>query len=212
METVSVSRDDAGQPAVAFKLNADAATRFAEATSRLIGQPIAINLDDTQISAPTVKSTISDGSGIISGGFDDAGASRLANQLRSGVMPIPLIEIEVRSISATLGDEALSRGALAGVIAIILVMLFMAAIYKLSGIVADIALVVYGVIIFFAMATIEGVQLTLPGIAGIILALGMAVDANVIIFERMGEELSTGKSLRTSMQNCFVFGFCVFLV
>ncbi|MGI6192576.1 MAG: protein translocase subunit SecD, partial [Christensenellales bacterium] len=167
--------------------------------------------DDEVISTARVSSAITTGSGQITGGFDYESASRLANQIRSGVIPIDMAEIEVRSISATLGEGALSNSILAGIIGVILVMVFMIVMYKLSGVVADIALAVYILLVFFALATVPGVQLTLPGIAGIVLAIGMAVDANVIIFERMREEVVAGRSMKNACQNGFKRAFSAIL-
>lgn len=214
MVEVGVSQTSTGQPAVGFKLNDQATKVFAEKTAELNGknEPIYVMLDGTVISAPTVSNgAITGGSGIIEGSFTYESASRLANQIRSGVMPVEMQEIEVRSISATLGEEALQLGIKAGVIGLILVMIFMLVMYKLPGLVADIALTIYILLVLFAMATIDGIQLTLPGIAGIILAIGMAVDANVIIFERVTEEVLSGKTLRTASQAGFARAFTAIL-
>lgn len=210
-EVEAVYNNSTGEYNVRFKLYPEAANAFAEATTKFVGQTISIFLDETMISRPTVESTIAGGEGYITGNFTAESAQQLANQIRSGVMPLELDEIEVRSISATLGDQALERGVLAGIIGIALVMLFMLLAYRMCGLVADIALVIYLILVFFAMATIESVQLTLPGIAGIILAVGMAVDANVIIFERINEELQNGKSMRTAAQAGFNRAFSAIL-
>ena len=199
--------------AVAFELSDEAAKTFADVTTQYVGtdKTISIKLDDTVISTAKVSSAITSGKGQISGGFDYESASRLANQIRSGVMPIDMEEIEVRSISATLGEGALEKSILAGVIGIALVMVFMLVFYRMAGLVADIALCIYMLLVFFALATVPGVQLTLPGIAGIILAIGMAVDANVIIFERLNEEVAAGKSLRTAVKSGFQRAFTAIL-
>lgn len=211
MEQVNVVQDESGNPAVGFKLNDEATAIFAAATQEHQGESISILLDEEVISAPTVNSVIANGEGIITGDFDYEAASRLANQIRSGVLPVDMEEIEVRSISATLGEEALELGVKAGLLGIILVMIFMIVFYRMSGVAADIALTIYILIVLFVMATVPGVQLTLPGIAGIILAIGMAVDANVIIFERMREEISNGKTLRTAIQAGFKRAFSAIL-
>lgn len=205
--------NEQGQYAVSFKLNDEAAKTFATVTSQYAGtgKSISIKMDETVISSPTVETAITSGEGQITGNFTYESASRLANQIRSGVMPIELEEIEVRSISATLGEDALQNSITAGIIGICLVMLFMLVMYRVSGLVADIALAIYMLLVFFALATVPGVQLTLPGIAGIILAIGMAVDANVIIFERVREEIKAGKSLKTAVDAGFKRAFSAIL-
>ena len=209
MEDVGVAVDESGQYVVTFALNEVAAETFAKITSEYVGtnKTISIKLDDEVISTAQVSSAITNGQGQITGGFDYESANRLASQIRSGVMPINMTEIEVRSISATLGEDALSNSILAGIIGVVLVMAFMIAVYKMSGVVADIALAFYILLVFFALATVPGVQITLPGIAGIVLAVGMAVDANVIIFERIREEVIAGRSLRTACDNGFKRAF-----
>ncbi len=201
---------NAAQCVVMFTLNSEAAATFAQATAELLGSEqnyISIVMDGTVISSPRVSTIITGGEAYIEGGFDYEGALRLAQQIQSGALPIEMEEIEVRAVSATLGEDALDRGILAGGIGICLVFLFMVIYYRLPGLIADLALVIYMVIVLVCLATIPGVQLTLPGIAGIILSIGMAVDANVIIFERMREELITGKTIRTSVRAGFQRAF-----
>ncbi len=202
---------EGAQYIVSFDLNDTATAAFERATSEFLGQSISIYLDDELVSAPTVNSVIPSGEAYIEGNFTVDTARQLANQIRSGVLPLEMAEIEVRSITATLGVEALSLSLTAGLIGILLVFLFMLIIYRVPGLVADLALVIYMLIMLFALATIPGVQLTLPGIAGIILSIGMAVDANVIIFERMKEELHLGKSLRVSVRAGFARAFSAIL-
>lgn len=195
---------------VGFELNATAAAAFAEATAKLVNtnQPISITLDGTVISAPVVNTVISGGRAYIeSEKFTYDTARQLEQQIRSGALPIEMEEIEVRTVSATLGETALQGSITAGLIGICLVFIFMAVYYRIPGLIADIALVIYMLIVLFCLATIPGVQLTLPGIAGIILSIGMAVDANVIIFERMREEMRSGKSVRTSVKSGFTRAF-----
>lgn len=208
MESVRAERQqENNEYIVSFKLNSAATAVFANATAEFQGQPISITLDGTVISAPNVKDTIPNGEAYISGNFTAETAMQLANQIRSGALPIEMEEIEIRSVSATLGVEALERGIIAGLIGLLLVFVFMALYYRLPGLIADIALIIYMIMMLFCLATIKGVQLTLPGIAGIILSIGMAVDANVIIFERMREELYSGKSVRTSVKLGFERAF-----
>ena len=195
------------EPVVGFKLQPEGAKAFAEATTEFQGQVITIELDGQVISAPTVNTPILAGEGIIEGGFTQDSARDLALQIESGALPIELEEIEVRSISASLGVDALSKSILAGAIGIAVLLLFMLIYYRLPGLVANMALIVYMLIVLILIATIPGVQLTLPGIAGIILGIGMAVDANVIIFERFKEELRTGKTLRSSLNSGFSKAF-----
>ncbi len=180
---------------VYFELNDEGKAAFAEATAAHIGETIAIVLDDTTISAPTVQSAITEGQGSITGQFTQEQVVNLANLIMSGALPLDIELIESSAVSATLGVEALDTSVLAGIIGIIIIMLFMIVMYRLPGLMADIALCIYMLIVFYALALVPGVQLTLPGIAGIILGIGMAVDGNVIIFERFREELKGGRSI-----------------
>ncbi len=182
---------------------------FGEMTkeAHAAGTNINIYVDDQQISSATVKQgAIYGGKAQISGGgsgFTQEDAENLAVGIASGALPLNLSEIELRTISASLGEDALSTSLFAGMIGIIILFLFMLIYYRLPGFMAVLALAVYMFIILFLLAAIPAIQLTLPGIAGIILGVGMAVDANVIIFERFKEELSTGKTLRASLNSGF---------
>ena len=194
-----ISQDDTGTPCVAFRLSDVGTKQFAEATAANLNRTISIELDGEVISAPTVNSVIAGGSGIIqSPGMTVEEASNLAMLIQSGALPLDISQLEVSAISATLGVEALDKAILAAVIGVILVMLFMIARYRLCGVIADIALTVYILLVIFLLA-VTGAQLTLPGVAGIILGIGMAVDANVIIFERIREELNAGRPLFSSV-------------
>nr|WP_162990616.1 protein translocase subunit SecD [Maliibacterium massiliense] len=199
--------DDAQKPVIAFELNNEGATKFAEATQRLIGQKITIKLDDEELSSPTVNSVIAGGQGVIENMESTEKAEELAELIMSGALPLELEQLEVRSISATLGESALRMSIIAGLIGLALLMVFMLVYYRLPGLTACIALAGYMVIMLFMLATIPGVQLTLPGIAGIILSIGMAVDANVIIFERFKDELRTGKPPKTALRMGFSKAF-----
>lgn len=194
------SYDKNNDPVVAFELTDEGAVKFGEATQRLIGQPISIELDGEEISAPKVNTAILNGEGVIEGEFTEEQAENLALQIQSGALPLDLKEIEVRSISATLGVDALQNSIFAGFIGVAILFLFMLIIYRLPGFVACLGLSVYIFCVLLMVGSVPGVQLTLPGIAGIILGIGMAVDANVIIFERFKEEYATGKTLRTSFK------------
>ncbi len=198
-----------GQYVVSFKLDDEGKKTFASLTAEYAGtsKTITIELDGSVISTATVSNTIASGEGIIQGGFTQESATTLAMQIESGALPLEISESEVRSVSATLGADALSKGVLAGAIGVGLIVLFMLCIYRLPGLIASIALMFYILITFFCILTLPGVQLTLPGVAGVILSIGMAVDANVIIFERIREEMRSGKSLRTSVENGFQKAF-----
>lgn len=200
-----------GMPVVMFNLNADGTKQFAEATAANIGKIIYIALDGQIISAPTVETAITAGEGYITGDFTAESAQQLAMLIQSGALPLDIEQLEVRTISATLGDDALSTSVTAAMIGVALVMLFMLIVYRLPGFVADLALMIYILIDLFLLAVIPGVQLTLPGIAGIVLSIGMAVDANVIIFERIKEEMKAGKTVRASVEAGFKRAFTAIL-
>jgi preprotein translocase subunit SecD len=159
-----------------------------------VGGYLAIVLDKTVISTPRVNTPITGGSGLISGDFDQEEANKLSVQLRYGSLPVPLKVIETRAIGPTLGQDSLQKSLKAGAIGMGIVILFMALYYRLPGVVADFALITYA-LLTFALFKLIPVTLTLPGIAGFVLSIGMAVDANVLIFERLKEELKQGKSL-----------------
>jgi protein-export SecD/SecF family membrane protein len=191
-----------GEVVVDFTLNAEGSKEFADATTKLVGQPISIYLDGNEISSPNVNTPITGGSGYIEGSFTVEEAQKLASELQSGAIPIKLNQTEAQSISATLGVDALKTSIEAGLIGMIVVILFMLVNYRLPGALAGLALLIYVLIVLYTLA-IAGIQLTLPGIAGIILGIGVAVDANVIIFERIKEEMMTGKTLRSAVDGGF---------
>lgn len=200
-----------GQPVVQFTLNDEGAAAFATATAENVGSTISIELDGEVISAPTVDQAITGGQGYIEGNFTAESAQQLAMLIQSGALPLDIEQIEVRTISATLGEDALSTSMTAAVIGVLLVIVFMLVIYRLPGVMASLALLIYILIDLFLLAVIPGVQLTLPGIAGIVLSIGMAVDANVIIFERMKEEMRAGKTVRASVESGFKRAFSAIL-
>ena len=202
IKNAQAAQDENGQPCVAFELNDEGAKLFAEATAANIGKTISITLDGETISAPTVNSVIAGGQGQITGNFTADEAKNLATLILSGALPLNLTQLEVSAISATLGVEALDKAILAGAIGVALVMLFMLLRYRLCGLVADIALTIYVMIVVLLLA-LTGAQLTLPGVAGIILGIGMAVDANVVIFERIREEMAVGRPLASSIKMGF---------
>lgn len=198
------------EPVVSLEFDAEGAKSFNEATTRLAAIPVEkmndkilyIVLDNQIISYPAVSEPITDGKAIITGGFQLEEANRLATLIRAGALPIEMIEMQTSVIGPTLGLEAYDRSILAGGIALLLIFAFMIFIYKIPGLIASLGLIVYVLIVIATMIGI-GVKLTLPGIAGLILSIGMAVDANVIIFERIREELNSGKTLRTSIDTGF---------
>ena len=196
---------------VSFVLSDEGAQKFAEATEEYLGQQIAIKIDDTVISAPTVQSVIAGGRGVIEGDFTQEEVINLADQIESGALPINLNEVEVRSMSATLGEDALSNSLLAGMIGLIILLVFMIIMYRVPGVTACIALVLYIELVILLLGTVPGVQLTLPGIAGIVLGIGMAVDANVIMFERFKEEVHAGRTLRVAHRYSFRKAFVTIL-
>lgn len=207
---VTYANDQQTLYGVSFVLSAEGKAAFAEATTQNVGKAISIYLDDELISAPTVNVPITGGSGVISGGSDSnetseesyKWAANLAMLIQSGALPLDIEEVETRAISATLGIEAVDGAVLAGIIGLVLILIFMLVMYRLPGVAADMALLIYVLIVFYAMAII-GVQLTLQGIAGILLGIGMAVDANVVIFERFREELKSGRTPESAVR----FGF-----
>lgn len=196
------------KPVVSLEFDKEGAEKFKEATTRLSQREaieekiIYIVLDGQVISAPFVKDTITDGKAIIEGQFDVEEANKLATLIRAGALPVEMSELQTSIIGPTLGLEALDRSIKAGTIAILIIFLFMLIYYRIPGLVADIGLTIYILILVYAMKFL-GVKLTLPGIAGLILSIGMAVDANVLIFERIKEELRNGKSIRASIDHGF---------
>lgn len=198
---------------VSLKLSNDAKKKFSEATGRLVGKPIAIFMDDLFISAPTVSVQITDGNAVITlGNSKDstAEARDLSETIRSGSLPFRLEARQVNSISPLLGKSALDVSIKAFVVAFILVCLFMIGYYRLPGILACIALLGHTVLQLLAISLL-GFTVTLPGLAGIILTVGMGVDANVIIFERIKEELRNGKTLRAAIDTGFRRAFSAIL-
>ena len=195
LKEVFVNQPQTGQFQIAFELESEGSDIFAEYTKNNIGKVLAIVLDKEVISAPTIQSEISGGSGVITGQFDYDSANALVVQLRYGSLPIPLKIVESRIIGPTLGEDSLQRSLQAGLIGIIIVVLFMALYYRLPGMMADISIIFYAIIAFAFFKWI-GVTLTLPGIAGFMLSTGSALDANILVFERLKEELRRGRSLR----------------
>jgi preprotein translocase subunit SecD len=186
------SFDQNGRPAVSFRFNPGGARKFGDYTANNIGNPFAIVLDDEVISAPVIQSHIAGGSGIITGNFTVEESTNLAVLLRAGALPAGLDFLEERTIGPELGADSIQAGKIACIVAGIAVLVFMFASYGLFGIFANIALVL-NVGLIFGLLSLIGATLTLPGIAGIVLTIGMAVDANVLVFERIREELRGAK-------------------
>ena len=186
------SFDQNGRPAVSFRFNPSGARKFGDYTAENIGNPFAIVLDDEVISAPVIQAHIAGGSGIITGNFSVEESTQLAVLLRAGALPAGLDFLEERTIGPELGADSIQAGKIACIVAGIAVLVFMFASYGLFGVFANIALVL-NVGLIFGLLSMIGATLTLPGIAGIVLTIGMAVDANVLVFERIREELKTAK-------------------
>jgi preprotein translocase subunit SecD len=198
LKTAGVSRDQTGQYLISFELKPEATSLFGEYTTSHQQQYLAIVLDKQVISTPIIQSPITDGAGQISGKFTQESAQTLAVQLRSGALPIPIKVVESRTVGPTLGEESLRKSVLAGIIGLTVTILFMGIYYRLPGVIADLALICYALFSLMLFKMIP-VVLTLPGIAGFILSVGMAVDANVLIFERLKEELRAGRNLRSAI-------------
>ena len=182
-----------GRSVVAFRFNSVGARRFARVTGANVGHPFAIVLDGEVISAPVINEPILGGNGVISGSFTVQTAQDLALLLRAGALPTRLTPIEQRTVGAELGADSIAAGKFASILSIVLVIVFMAAAYGLFGVMADVALILNMLLIAAALSLLQA-TLTLPGIAGIVLTIGMAVDANVLIFERIREEERNGRT------------------
>lgn len=188
------------RPVVTFRLNSRGAVRFGDVTSNNVGRPFAIVLDGNIISAPTINEPITGGSGEISGNFTVSSADDLALLLRSGSLEAPLTILEERTVDASLGADSIAAGKLAAMIGLVGVVIFILVAYGQFGIFANIALLINIAMIFGALSLLQA-TLTLPGIAGIVLTMGMAVDANVLIFERIREELRAGKTAINAIES-----------
>lgn len=197
-----VSFDEYNRPQVILELNDSGKSKFAEGTKKYIGQKIAIYMDEDMISDPVVQSQINEGNARITNMESTESAKRLAQLIKSGALPVTVKPLNVRSIGPTLGTDALQRSIFAGVIGIVLVMLFMIIYYKLPGLISCVALVVYILLVLYTFIGFN-VTLSLAGIAGFLLTIGMAVDANVLIFERIKEELRSGKTLKAALKSGF---------
>jgi preprotein translocase subunit SecD len=199
LKNAQVTMDELGKYAIEIDFNDKGAKVFADYTTSNVGKYLAIVLDKVILSAPVIKSPITGGHGIISGGnFTSDSANNLAIQLRYGALPVPLRVIESRTIGPTLGQDSLQKSMIAGAIGLLIAILFMTIYYRIPGIVADIVIMIYASATFALFRSIP-VTLTLSGIAGLILSTGSALDANILIFERFKEELRAGKNPRTAL-------------
>jgi preprotein translocase subunit SecD len=195
-----VSTDQIGNPAVSFELQGDGPDLFEQITTRLVGRQLAIFLDDELLSAPNVQSVIRDRGQITGLSLDRA--QELVIQLNSGALPLELTVLQEQTVDATLGEDSVQRSVLAGEVGLLLVGLFMVLYYRLPGLMAALALGVYAVLTL-AVFKLVPVTLTLAGIGAFVLSVGMAVDANILVFERMKEEMRTGRSYAASLQSGF---------
>lgn len=198
LKTVAVSTDQLGRYVIQFELKSEGQQLFSDYTKNNVGQYLGIVLDKRVISSPQINDHIPDGSGIISGNFTVETANNLAVQLRYGSLPIPFAVVESRIIGPTLGQDSLQKSILAGIIGFAIVGLFMIIYYRVPGVVAVIALAFYA-LFTFALFKFIPVTLTLPSIAGFLLSTGGALDANILIFERLKEELRSGRTLRQAI-------------
>jgi preprotein translocase subunit SecD len=190
------------KPQISLEFNDEGTRLFGEITQRNIGKQVAIYLDGVPISIPTVQSAITDGQAVITGTFTPQEAKLLAIRLNSGSLPVPIHLISQQTIGSSLGEESIAKSLKAGIYGLILVALFMIVFYRLPGLISVLALIIYVLVVLSVYKALP-VTLTLAGIAGFILSLGMAVDANILIFARMKEELAAGKTLPSSLREGF---------
>ena len=195
--------DQYGQHVIYFKLNKNGTELFREMTTRYTGQVLYILLDGEVLLAPKVNEPINNGEGSISGMENREEAAKIAAQIQSGALPLVLTQQKVDTVSATLGDDALSTSVTAALIGMVIIMALLCWRYRMNGLVASWALVIYIVLLFLVIYLVPGIQLTLAGLAGIVLGIGMAVDANVIIFERFNDEVRKGRSLKAAVRTGF---------
>jgi preprotein translocase subunit SecD len=188
-----------GSPSIGLEFTPEGGTKFAKITRENTGRQLAIFLDGRPLTAPVIQQEISDGKAVITGKFTIDEAKRLTIQLNAGALPVPIKIVEQRTVGATLGSESIARSLFAGIIGYFVVLLFMLANYGLKGLLADIALTIY-ILLSLAIFKLIPITLTLAGIAGFILSVGMAVDANILIFERIKEEIRWGRPKRAALE------------
>ncbi|MBI5699683.1 protein translocase subunit SecD [Candidatus Saganbacteria bacterium] len=202
--------DEYGNPSVGFELSGEGGKAFAELTTRHIEKPIAIVLDGRIISAPNVKTPITEGKGIITGNFTADEVKDMVIKLKAGALPIPVKMIETRIVGPTLGKDSIDRSLVAGIIGFLFIIIFMTLYYRLPGFISILALIIYVSLTLMILSLLR-TTLTLPGIAGFLLSIGMAVDADVIIFERLKEELRLGKTVKAAVEAAFERAFTAIL-
>ncbi len=205
LKETSVGFDSqSGKPQVQLKFTSAGAKKFADITSRNVGKVVAIVLDNQVIEAPRVNQPILTGDAVITGGFTTESANALSRSLNAGALPVPLLYLQQHGVDATLGNESLSKSLFAGSLGIIIIIIFMTVLYGKLGVIASAALILYTLFVLsiFKISSITpyAITLTLSGIAGFILSIGMAVDANILIFERMKEERRSGRSWREALE------------
>ncbi len=205
LSSATISFDqNTSQPVVQLKFNSTGTKKFSDITKRNVGKPVAIVLDNLIITAPTVNEAIPTGDAVISGGFTQEQAKALSTQLNAGALPVPLTVLEQHVVGPTLGQVSLHKSLIAGLIGFITIIVFMIALYGRLGVIASVALLIYTLInlAVFKLSSLTplSITLTLAGIAGFILSIGMAVDANILIFERIKEEMRNGKSRSTAIE------------
>lgn len=201
-EAAVVFDNNTGNPVVSLKLNDEGKQKFADATSANIGKKISIYMDEEEVSSPTVQSAITNGEAVITGSSSVDEAKNLAGLINAGALPVTLKAASISNVGAQLGAEALPNALKAGAVGIIIIFLFMMIYYRIPGFIASIALTLY-VVLTLIVFTEAGTTLTLPGIAGFLLTIGMAVDANVLIFERIREEMVKGMSVKSAVETGF---------
>lgn len=202
LKTVFPGTDQYGKPSVNLEFTRTGAEKFANATQNSIGKPLAIVLDGKVISAPKVNSAILDGNAQITGSFSVSEMRDLVVKLKAGALPAPVEVVYTKEVGPMLGKDSIEASKIAGILGFVLVVIFMIVVYRLSGVMASLALILY-IIMLFASLKLLNATLTLPGIAGFILSMGMAVDANVLIFERIKEERRKGLPILSSIENGF---------
>ena len=203
LQAATAVLDENSKPAISLKLTDEGAKLFGDMTAKSIGKTITIKLDDQVLMSPTVNEAIYSGRVQVTGSFTQEQVQNYCVQLQSGALPLDLRQDKLDTISATLGVDALSTSVKAAIIGILIVMLIMIVRYRLAGVVASWSLCCYIILVFLCIAAVPGIQLTLPGVAGIILGIGMAVDANVVIFERVKEEVRQGRPMTAAVRMGF---------
>ncbi len=191
-----------GKPTVSLEFNADGTKKFAQLTKELLNKPLAIFLDNQLITAPVVQSEIVTGQAVITGSFTKEEAKTLSTQLNAGALPVPVSVISQQNVAPTLGIDSITKSVRAGLIGLAIVIAFIVLIYRQMGILSSIGLLIYG-LLSLSLYKLAGITLTLPGIAGFILSIGMAVDSNILIFERYKEEIKNGRSWPVALELAF---------